>query len=337
MKHLFLSLFLLLVFLSKPSAQHTFSIVAVDPETGEVGSAGATCLTSADCGNCGGAVIISDLVPGRGAMNAQATVCIPNSNLNTGIVQMQLGEAPDDILDWVLTNDNCVFGDTASRQYGIVDLSPEGNPRSTAFTGGSCLDYANHIIGPNYAIQGNILLGQSILDDMEAGFLNTEGSLAEKLMGALQGANVPGADTRCLDDGLSSKSSFLRVAAPDDGATFSLDLIVGATLPGVDPIDSLQTLFDEYLVTVSTPAPPNNSWNVQVIQHPFSGEFLFRNLSGHPLQLRLFDLVGQEQWTGAGQEGDTPLVFPQLAQGQMYLLEVRDSENRLVKTIKLLP
>ncbi|MEM1218596.1 MAG: secretion protein, partial [Bacteroidota bacterium] len=47
-------------------AQHTFSIVAVDVATGEVGSAGATCLTSDDCGGCGGAVIISDLVPGRG-------------------------------------------------------------------------------------------------------------------------------------------------------------------------------------------------------------------------------------------------------------------------------
>ena len=43
------------------SAQHTFSIVAVDPVTGEVGSAGATCLNNSSCGGCGGAVIISQL------------------------------------------------------------------------------------------------------------------------------------------------------------------------------------------------------------------------------------------------------------------------------------
>ncbi|MEO1713099.1 MAG: DUF1028 domain-containing protein, partial [Bacteroidota bacterium] len=210
------------------SAQHTFSIVAVDVQTGEVGSAGATCLTSEDCGGCGGAVIISDLVPGRGAMNAQAQVCIPNSNLNTGIVQMQSGDSPDEVLAYVLANDNCVFGDTGDRQYGIVDISPDGEARSTAYTGANALDYANHIIGPNYAIQGNILLGQEVLDGMEAGFLNTEGSLAEKLMGAMQGANIPGADIRCLDDGISSESSFLRVAVPEDIIGPSLDLIVGA-------------------------------------------------------------------------------------------------------------
>ena len=64
----------------------------------------------------------------------------------------------------------------------------------------NCFDYKNHIIGDHYAIQGNILLGQSILDSMESRFLNTSGSLSEKLMASLQGAKVIGADTRCYDD-----------------------------------------------------------------------------------------------------------------------------------------
>ena len=318
------------------SAQHTFSIVAVDVETGEVGSAGATCLTSADCGGCGGAVIISDLVPGRGAMNAQATVCIPNSNLNTGIVQMQIGDAPDEVLAYVLANDNCAFGDTGDRQYGIVDISPDGEARSTAYTGGNALDYANHIIGPNYAIQGNILLGQEVLDGMEAGFLNTEGSLAEKLMGAMQGANIPGADIRCLDDGLSSESSFLRVAVPEDIIGPSLDLIVGATLPGVDPIDSLQTLFDEYLVTVGTQEVAKESWQIQVFPNPTTDAVVFRNLTGAELQLRLLNLVGQVQWQGLAQKGDNSLNLSELEEGQLYLLEVRNGQNELVRTLRLL-
>ncbi|MDA8556722.1 DUF1028 domain-containing protein [bacterium] len=46
-----------------------------------------------------------------------------------------------------------------SRQYGVVDYH-NGSSRSAAFTGTSCFDYKNHILGPNYAIQGNILLGQ---------------------------------------------------------------------------------------------------------------------------------------------------------------------------------
>ncbi len=233
-------------------SQDTFSIMAVDPATGEVGSAGATCLTSADCGGCGGAVIINNLVPGVGGINAQAYVCIPNVNLNKGILEMQNGKSPQEILDFLIGNDFCsaANNDPAYRQYGIVDLDTNNEPRAVAFSGASTSVYSNHITGPNYAIQGNILLGQSILDDMEDGFLNTEGTLAEKLMGAMQGANVPGADTRCLSDGISSKSSYLRVAQPtDEPNDFYLDLIVESTINGVDPIDSLQTLMNTWLIT----------------------------------------------------------------------------------------
>ena len=61
---------------------------------------------------------------------------------------------------------------------------------------------------------------------MESRFLNTIGSLASKLMSAMQGANVPGADTRCLDEGISSLSSFIRVAKPEDNNDLYLDINV---------------------------------------------------------------------------------------------------------------
>jgi hypothetical protein len=83
---------------------------------------------------------------------------------------------------------------------------------------------------------------------MEAAFLFNSGSLAEKLMAALQGANVPGADSRCTAEGVSSLSAFIRVAWPSDtNGTFYLDLNVPSTPYGVEPIDSLQVLFDEWL------------------------------------------------------------------------------------------
>ena len=229
-------------------SQDTFSIVAVDSITGEVGSAGASCIDNTGCGGCGGVVIISDMVPGRGAVNAQATVCIPNNNLNNSMNWMGQGKSPAEILNLLLTLDACMFGDTSTRQYGIVDLDSVGRPRSQGFTGKGAMDYKNHIVGPNYSIQGNILLGQQILDSMEVGFLNTKGSLAHKLMAALQGANVPGADTRCLAEGVSSQSGFIRVARPEDTlGTFCIDLIVPETPFGAEPIDSVQTLFDEYM------------------------------------------------------------------------------------------
>ena len=129
-------------------------------------------------------------------------------------------------------------------------MGSSGEIDIAAYTGSTTLDYANHITGPNYAIQGNILIGPEVLSGMEDGFLNTPGSLAEKLMGAMQGAKIPGADARCLAEGLSSRSSFLRVL-PAEGDAGRLDIIVPSTVNNVDPIDSLQTLFTQRFQTTS--------------------------------------------------------------------------------------
>jgi uncharacterized Ntn-hydrolase superfamily protein len=138
------------------------------------------------------------------------------------------------------------------RQYGIVDLY-NGHPRSAAFTGSNNPSVANHITGPNYSIQGNILLEQDVLDDMESGFLNKEGSLGDKLMAAMQGAKRIGADSRCLSDGVSSLSAFLRVAVPGDSISeygkLSIDINIGNTPDGIDPIDSLQKVYDSLKVS----------------------------------------------------------------------------------------
>ncbi|SVC36246.1 uncharacterized protein METZ01_LOCUS289100, partial [marine metagenome] len=56
--------FLLILFISESYSQDTFSIVAVDPVTQEVGSAGASCIN--------GSIIISDVHPGIGAVHTQS-------------------------------------------------------------------------------------------------------------------------------------------------------------------------------------------------------------------------------------------------------------------------
>lgn len=226
-------------------AQDTFSIVALDTLTGEIGSAGASCID--DNLLPGGAIIISDILPGRGAIHTQAWWL--SANQQNAHARMEEGLSPQEIIDWLVAND--AGNNPTRRQYGVVDMDENGHPRTAAFTGVNCYDYKNHITGPNYSIQGNILLGQEILDSMEARFLGTDGSLAEKLMAALQGANVPGADSRCAGEGVSSLSAFIRLAWPSDtNGTFYLDLNVPETPYGVEPIDSLQVLFDEWLGTV---------------------------------------------------------------------------------------
>ena len=277
-------------------AQHTFSIVAIDSLTGEIGTAGATCLTSADCGGCGGAIIITDIVAGKGAMNAQAQICIPNSNLRSGIDLIQNNRGADEVLGALLDNDNCTSGGVSARQYGIATIGSSGEIDIAAYTGSAALDYANHITGPNYAIQGNILIGPEVLSGMEAGFLNTNGTLADKLMGAMQGANIPGADQRCLVDGISSRSSFLRVM-PADGGAGRLDIVIPSTINNVDPIDSLQTIFTQRVGTNNvtriaadsalkvTPNPANVYIDFTHLQSDFeNGTVYFYDSTGALLQ-----------------------------------------------------
>ena len=76
--------------------------------------------------------------------------------------------------------------------------------------------------------------------------------MADKLMAALQGANVVGDDWSCV----SSFSAFLRVAKPEnDPDSLYLDLNVAETPYGVEPIDELQVLYDEWLNWVSVNNP----------------------------------------------------------------------------------
>lgn len=221
----------------------TFSIVAVDPETGEVGSAGGSCISNS--------IIISDIHPSLGAIHTQSYYI--SSNQNYASTLMNQGYSPEQIINLLVEND--IQNNPSIRQYGVVDMEDGG--RSAAFTGENCSDWKGHIEGPNYSIQGNILLNEGIIDSIESGFVNTNGPLFNKLMAAIQGANVPGADTRCIEEGISTLSAFIRVAKPNDNTNnYFMDLNVNSVVPyfaqnGVwlEPIDTLQTLFDEWVDT----------------------------------------------------------------------------------------
>ena len=245
---------LTIIFFSLPTflvAQDTFSIVAIDDETGEIGSAGASCLDESQFPGSGGAYIISDVLPGVGAIHTQSFY-LPENQANARML-MEEGKSPAFITNFLQNSQNDAENNAAVRQYGIVGFNTSGQGRASAFTGSGCFDYKGQIVGTNYAIQGNILLGAQVLDSMEARFLNTEGTLADRLMAAMQGANIPGADSRCLNEGVSSLSAFLRVAKTDDDEDdLYLDLNIPATAFGVEPIDALQELYDAFLLNTGT-------------------------------------------------------------------------------------
>ena len=227
---------ILLVLSTKAFCQDTFSIVAVDTNTMEVGSAGASCID--------GSIIISDILPGIGAVHTQSFW--NQSNQENAHNWMDEWYTAQEIINMLINND--AQNNPSIRQYGIVNF--DSGLRSAAYTGDNCYNYKNHIIGPNYAIQGNILLGQEVLDNIELNFLNTEGPLYVKLMSAIQGANISGADTRCLQFGTSSLSSFLRLAKENDNPdSLYIDLNVNSVDSGIEPLDSLQVLFDNWFIS----------------------------------------------------------------------------------------
>ncbi|MEM9919620.1 MAG: DUF1028 domain-containing protein [Bacteroidota bacterium] len=233
-------------------AQDTFSIIAADPSTGEIGSAGASCVVGV--GNQGLIDIIAKIIPGRGGINSQAYVCIPNVNLNNASIQMANGASPSEIIDYLMDNDACGSRnfDPRYRQYGIVDFDGAGNVRTAGFTGSLADGYKEDRQGINYSIQGNILINKSVIDSMEAKFLRTNGTLADKLMAALQGANFAGADVRCLGNGTSSTTAYLVVYQPDDPEDNpSIRLNVGEQPSRVEPIDLLQDLYNDLTVSVN--------------------------------------------------------------------------------------
>ena len=93
----------------------TFSIVAVDTTTGEVGSAGGSCIA--------GSIIISDIHPGVGAIHTQSYYLPANQNYASTL--MDEGYSPLEIIQ--LLEEDDVQNNPSIRQYGIVDLFSGNN------------------------------------------------------------------------------------------------------------------------------------------------------------------------------------------------------------------
>ena len=309
-------------------AQDTFSIVAVDPETGEVGSAGASCVEipfnwDAD--------FLGVLFPGEGAINSQAYYI--EANQNNATTRFQAGDTPEEIIDWLTAND--VQNSAQFRQYGVVRII-DNVSSSAAHTGFSTDPYRGDLTGPTYSIQGNILLGPEILENMESNFLNAEGTLAEKLMAALQGANVVGADSRCADNGTSSLFAFLKVAQPDD-AFESPSLVLGVDLldnTGIEPIDSLQTLFDELFPPVSN--KEINLVEASVYPVPAQDKVILEVELDQAMQLQIFDLRGSLLVSQQLQQNTTTIYQKQLGAANVYIYNLLREDGQILKTGKIL-
>ncbi|AYC28590.1 DUF1028 domain-containing protein [Paenisporosarcina cavernae] len=157
----------------------TFSIVGYDPKTKEHGIAVASKFLSVGA-------VVPFAKAGVGAIATQSW-----ANLDYGVKGLELleqGHSPQEVFEQIRATDE----NFASRQIGIVDAKGRG----FTFTGDECFDWAGGLAGENYAAQGNILVDHSTVENMEATFLQTEGSLADRLLSALLAGDAAGGDSR---------------------------------------------------------------------------------------------------------------------------------------------
>jgi uncharacterized Ntn-hydrolase superfamily protein len=157
----------------------TFSIVAADLEAGEVG-----CAVQSKYFSVG--LVVPWVRAGIGAVATQAAgVAVYGPRVLDALAR---GAAPEEALRDVLADD----AGRETRQLGVV--SADG--RAASFTGESCLDWAGHRTGPGFAVQGNILAGEAVVEEMAQAYEETVGPLAERLVAALEAGQAAGGDRR---------------------------------------------------------------------------------------------------------------------------------------------
>ena len=157
----------------------TFSIVAFDPETGDLGVASQS-----------KAFGVGSIVPYvRADVGAIATQAFAEPTYGPDGLGLL-----DDGLPAKLVVERLVQADAgrARRQLAVVDRLG----RAEAFTGGSCHAWAGHVVGTHYVCLGNILAGEAVVKAMAKAYETTEGKLAERLVAALAAGQAAGGDKR---------------------------------------------------------------------------------------------------------------------------------------------
>jgi uncharacterized Ntn-hydrolase superfamily protein len=198
----------------------TFSIVAADLATGDLGIAVASKFLA-----CG--AVVPWASAGAGAV---ATQSFANTAYGPdGIRMMRNGLSAGEALARLVADD----AGRDLRQVGLVDA----RGGAAAHTGTGCHAWAGHRVGEGFACQGNILVGQGTVDAMAATFQATAGDLAHRLMGALAAGEGAGGDRR------GRQASALYVVRPNGGYGGMNDVLVDLRVDDhADPVKELRRL-----------------------------------------------------------------------------------------------
>lgn len=229
----------LLVAVSSLPAEATWSIVGVDPETGEVGVAVASCVELGALSLEEGFDLVA-LSPGHGAGISQAAY---SPEARTEIQRLLgLGLSAEAVVAGV---SNAAFDDAFElRQHGVVVI----DDGASGFTGDDNGAVARDAQGPNVSAQGNLLVGAAVIDDALASFADSGSSddrtLADRLVDALEAGGTAGGDVRCGEQ----TALFAHVSVIDANGTRQRPNVVDLTTwvergDGSNPVTELATLY----------------------------------------------------------------------------------------------
>jgi uncharacterized Ntn-hydrolase superfamily protein len=158
---------------------HTFSIVARDAETGELGVAVQSHWFSVGS-------VVSWAEAGVGAVATQSLVNV--SFGQRALDLMRSGKSAGEALKELLASDE----GRDFRQLAIIDADGE----VAVHTGTKCIDDAGHVAGENFSVQANMMLNKAVWPAMAKAFEESSGPLAERMLSALQAGQAAGGDIR---------------------------------------------------------------------------------------------------------------------------------------------
>jgi uncharacterized Ntn-hydrolase superfamily protein len=233
---------------------NTWTIVAVDPATGDVGIAGASCVpVKIDA--------IAALVPGKGVATTQAAFNV--TNRDKALIALNEGLTAEEVIIAALDLDD----DEEDRQYGVVTLN-EGVVHVASYTGEANQPWAGAITDTIAAVsvQGNILVGEEVTQSAYAAFTDStlgDVHLADRLIRAVEAGSAVGGDKRCNQQGVeqTAAATFIMVARNGDAAysvpSFGLSAITDPNKPwlalsvnepvlGKNPIPELRRQYDAW-------------------------------------------------------------------------------------------
>ncbi len=212
------------VYNSENPLAHTYSIVARDPETGEMGVAVQSHWFS----------VGSIVAWGEAGVGVVATQSFVNPSFGPrGLEIMKNGMSAEETLDLLIASDE----GREFRQLAILDVN--GNVKT--FTGNKCIEDAGHIIGNNYSVQANLMLNERVWGAMARAFERSTGPLAERMIAALEAAQNVGGDIRG-----QQSASILVVRGNATGNLWEDRLIDLRVEDHPQPIDEIKRLLKVY-------------------------------------------------------------------------------------------